>query len=249
MHDIKALENKWLAYQAKKRKPWYFISLLGIFFILFLFFIIYKSNLQFNLSKYFNNTTKSSKGFLSSLNKNENQLVLVNPALTRLETTDVYSLDKIIIPATTNSESKNIQSSDLLVDIPILDNENESAAKETFTSKNHKRKNHLDIIETSSLSAYKDVETRFYQSHDIDDALFLAKSYYKRANYKKAIHWAYETNKLDGKLEESFLIFVKSKMKLGQKNEAVSILNQYLRHSNSNNARALLTQIINNKFN
>jgi len=78
--------------------------------------------------------------------------------------------------------------------------------------------------------------------------LFLAKSYYKKENYKKAEQWALEANKMDGTLEESFLIFVKAKIKLGQINEAKSLLNQYLKHSESKDTRVLLNKIQNNKF-
>jgi tetratricopeptide (TPR) repeat protein len=103
-------------------------------------------------------------------------------------------------------------------------------------------------METSSVTAYKDVEKRFSQSHDIDDALFLARSYYKKGNYKKAEHWALETNKVDPNMEESILIFVKSKIKLGRKNEAISILKSYLKRSNSQEAINLLHHIENNKI-
>lgn len=104
---------------------------------------------------------------------------------------------------------------------------------------------HLDIIGTSSITAYEDVEKRFLQSHDIDDALFLAKSYYKRLNYEKAVYWAFEVNKLDQNVEESVLIFIESKVKLGQRNEAILLLKNYLNKSDSEAGKILLERIEN----
>ncbi len=121
---------------------------------------------------------------------------------------------------------------ELLVDIPVLEEEN--------------NKTQLNIIGTSSVVAYEDVEKRFAQSHDIDDALFLANGYYKRGDYIKSAYWALETNKLDSDVEESIFIFVESKIKSGQVNEGISILKKYMKQSNSEEAKKLLFRIENN---
>ena len=121
---------------------------------------------------------------------------------------------------------------ELLVDIPVLEEEN--------------NKTQLNIIGTSSVVAYEDVEKRFAQSHDIDDALFLANGYYKRGDYIKSAYWALETNKLDADVEESIFIFVESKIKSGQVNEGISILKKYMKQSNSEEAKKLLFRIENN---
>ncbi len=146
-----------------------------------------------------------------------------------------------------NSEKEPInqlaKTSDMLVDIPILDIKEKSEVVD-----DNRKKVHLNIIETSSVSAYEDVEKRFHQSHDIDDALFLARSYYKKGNYDKSESWAYEVNKIDNNLEEGLLIFIKSKFKLKRKNDALSILNNYLKKSNSVEAKNLLNKIENNEL-
>jgi hypothetical protein len=121
---------------------------------------------------------------------------------------------------------------ELLVDIPLLEEEH--------------NKTQLNIIGTSSVVAYEDVEKRFAQSHDIDDALFLANGYYKRGDYIKSAYWALETNKLDSNVEESIFIFVESKIKSGQVNEGISILKKYMKQSNSEEAKKLLFRIENN---
>ena len=127
------------------------------------------------------------------------------------------------------------ESMEIVEDIPIPEN--------VKTIKEPKVKMHLNIIETTSLSAYKDVAKRFNQSHDTDDSLFLAKSYYRKGNYKKAEYWALQTNKVNENIEESWLIFAKSKVKLGRKNEAIRILTVYIKKSNSVEAKSLLDKI------
>jgi hypothetical protein len=107
----------------------------------------------------------------------------------------------------------------------------------------HQDKIHLEVIDASNVAAYEDIEKRFLQNRDIDDALFLARSYYKQGKYQKAEYWAFETNKLDESLEESILIFVQSKVKLNHINEAISILKNYIEKSNSQNAVELLYQL------
>ncbi|MEA1953304.1 MAG: CDC27 family protein [Campylobacterota bacterium] len=106
-----------------------------------------------------------------------------------------------------------------------------------------KPKVHLNIIETSSEEAYDDVSKRFMLTHNIDDSLFLAKSYYNKKDYKKAIYWAFETNKIDADIDESWFILVNSKVKLGHKNEAIGILTKYIKRTNSAEANNLLYKI------
>jgi len=222
MYDIKPLEEEWKKYQHKKRKPFYFIiTLLVILFIMVIFYNSLNMNLNF-LHKHINNI---SLGKLSEVSNEIEKNILLNDSLTRLEVKDISS----------NSGAKINLNSDILVDIPILE-------EEIQVPNISRGKVHLDIIETSSLKAYEDVEKRFLQSHDIDDAFFLAKSYYKKKNYNKAAYWALETNKIDDNLEESLFIFVKSKIKLGKKSEALSILRSYIKRTDSNNAKKLLLQ-------
>jgi len=244
MYDMKPLEEEWLKYQKKKRKPLYIFFLFLVITVLVTVFLLTKNDIKIDIfEKYLHNLdTRPNENILFSKEK-RNNFILINDALKRLE---IAELDTSKFTNNVKKQSINSISSDVLVDIPILDQEDEDIVSQSEDT--NKKKVHLNIIETTSLSAYADVEKRFHQSHDIDDALFLAKSYYKKESYKKAEHWALEANKLDSSLEESFLIFVKSKLKLGKVNEVKSILNQYLKHSESKDARDLLNKIENNKF-
>ncbi len=233
MYDIKPLESEWKKYRKKRQKPWYIGGF--IFLILGLLAITFSGNVKIDLSRltaYFK-TLKSNE---LQVQKEVKSNVLLDHALDTLET-EKY------IPIETVEEKKNkISAPNILVDIPVLEEVRQPMNENV--SKNRK-KVHIDIIETSSVTAYKDVEKRFLQSHDVDDSLFLAKSYYKKGHYKEAEYWALETNKIDEHIEESVLIFVKAKAKLGHKNEAESILTKYIRKTASQEAKNVLFRIKN----
>jgi len=244
MYDIELLENEWKKYRRKKLKPWYFTLVVVIFILVpsVLFLINKKIDLS-ALSGYFqysNETTSYEESSTDTTikNKKTKSSVLVDNALDRLETKETESL----IEVTDKPAKKSVN---ILVDVPMLDDTDSTLYEEDSTER---PKVHLDIVESANVTAYKDVEQRFMQSHDIDDALFLARSYYKKGDYKKSEFWALETNKLDENSEESLFIFVKSKVKLGRKNEAVAILNEYIKMSNSQEGKKLLEEIENNKL-
>lgn len=242
MYDIKPLEEEWKKYRKKRQKPWYIGGF--VFLILALFVIAFSGKINIDISSltaYFNTVKNNTLPMAKDVKSN----VLLNPSLDVLEidkpvVIDAVEAKKSIVIETV--EKKEVNTPNILVDIPVLEdvkqpvNENESREK---------KKVHIDIIETSSVTAYKDVEKRFLQSHDVDDSLFLAKSYYKKGLYDKAQHWALETNKIDENIEESIFIFVKAKAKLGHKNEAVSILTNYISRTASQEAKNLLFRIKN----
>ncbi|HEY9129827.1 MAG TPA: CDC27 family protein, partial [Sulfurovum sp.] len=222
-----------------------YITLVGIIFILVpIFFFLLNGKIDFSVLKsYFNSSnvsqTYEKESTSTTSNSKAKSTVLVNSALDRLETNEKENL----IEVAQSTEKKQVN---ILVDVPMLDGEDNTEYEEEVTR--DKPKVHLDIVETTNVTAYKDVERRFMQSREIEDALFLARSYYKKGDYKKSENWALEANKLDEGSEESLLIFVKSKVKLGRKNEAVSILKGYINMTDSQEGKKLLYKIENNKL-
>ena len=93
-----------------------------------------------------------------------------------------------------------------------------------------------------------DAERRFKQHNSPALSLFLARQYYARKQYKKSYNYALITNQLDKEVEDSWLIFARSLVKLGKKEKAIKTLKEYIRYSNSTNAKLLLSEITNGKF-
>jgi len=240
MYDIKPLESEWKKYRKKKLKPWLIASVALI--VLSILGIMLLPNTKIDFSKFdtsfmmTSNSTPSEDKKVENTNRKIKSYVLINNALSKLE------IEKNVMDQVNTAAN---DATNTFVDIPILDGKQEKGVR---YGQKGRAKVHLDIVESSSITAYKDVEKRFKKSHDIDDSLFLARSYYKKGNYKKSEYWALETNKIDPNIEESILLFVKSKLKLGRKNEAISILKSYLKKSNSQEARNLLYRIENNKI-
>ena len=243
MYDIERLENEWKQYRKKKLKPWYIGFLVSLVLAVILIVVFVNEKVDFNAFKHYFQTSNDPIIFeATSGNEQESKSsVLVNKALDRLETKENVINDSMI----TVVEKPVKKPVNILVDIPVLEDTGTLNAGDIHQNK---PKVYLDIVESTSVTAYEDVEKRFMQSHDIDDALFLARSYYKKGDYKKSEYWALETNKLDENSEESLFIFVKSKVKLGLKNEAISILTDYLKVTNSPEGKKLLYQIENNKL-
>lgn len=104
------------------------------------------------------------------------------------------------------------------------------------------------ITMENSMQDIKDAEKRFQKHNSPALSLFLARQYYKRGMYSKAYNYALITNQLDTEIEDSWLIFARSLVKLGKKQDAVKALREYIRFSHSNNATMLLNDIQTGKF-
>jgi len=241
MYDIKPLEEEWSRYKKKKMKPWYVLIVSFLLVSLFaLVFLNYKDIILSKLSNLDNNTSVP-------LNKPIQAIVLVDKALTTLE------VKTETIKKETNNNKPEIKT-DISpeVDDPmryqhpnakkVAISVTEPIQQPVVVEKPRKRM-HLDIKQTTSASAYKDVENRFSDTSDVDDSLFLARTYFDKGNNKKAIYWALQTNKINPNIEESWLIFASAKARSGHKNEAIRILSSYIKRSNSYEAKALLKRL------
>jgi hypothetical protein len=214
MYDIDILEEEWKQYKRKKYRPWIF-TIIGFILIVVLITVFFDSKglNSFSFDKEKADLTKEK------VEKN----ILVDGPLINLEEKNTASVvETPLVEVATEDEISN--PSQISTDIP----------KKTLQIK---------VVEANDKNAFKEVAKRFRLGHDIDDSLFLAKSYYAIGDYKKAEYWALQTNKVDENIEESWLIFVKAKIKRGQKNEALRILNMYIKRTNSTEAKVLRERI------
>jgi hypothetical protein len=110
-------------------------------------------------------------------------------------------------------------------------------------SKSVKNTMSLEIVDSDSTKIVKDIEKRFEESNNFDDALFLSKYYYKKKNYKKASYWALQANMIDSTIEDSWILFAKSKVLQGHRVEALRVLQAYYDKTGSEQAKELLDLI------
>jgi tetratricopeptide (TPR) repeat protein len=218
MYNIKILEDEWKKYNRKKKRPWIVAGILS-FIVLLGGALIYSRPSLIESLFHKQTISKSDKPDHTAPPK-------------------VFVDSDIVTPA--QKEKKHFSQ-----DIPLGSEAGETEVQESqnTTSGNRDKGFHIEVVEAGNHDAYREVEKRFRLGHDIDDSLFLAKAYYLKGNYKKAEYWALQTNKINDNIEESWLIFAKAKVKRGQNNEAVRILDAYIKRSNSIEAKALLEKI------
>ena len=242
MYDIKPLEEEWDKYQKKKRKPYMIIGVLILLAGTGVGVLYYTKGIDFLLMERNSTEPKIEKKELAFIeNKSLDKLEIEKPeqiaeASETSETSDEIVEDLPLSSDRPIRKKPRVKMNIVTTEMPTV--KKNVAEKE----KPHKRV-HLTITETSTSSAYKDVAERFRETHDTDDSLFLARTYYNMGKYKKAEYWALQTNNVNSTIEESILIFAKAKVKLGHKNEAIRILSKYIKGSDSAEAKALLKQI------
>lgn len=107
------------------------------------------------------------------------------------------------------------------------------------------------IIQIKRDSSKLDIDKlvkRFEKKKDPRLSLFIAEKYYANKKYKEAYDYALITNQIDPNLEQSWILFSKTLVKLGQKERAIRTLTKYINYSKSSNAKLLLDDIKTRKF-
>lgn len=98
-------------------------------------------------------------------------------------------------------------------------------------------------IESQEINSISYLKEKFDTTHNIVFALMLAEEYYLSKNYLESNKWALIANNIDADNEKSWIWFAKSKVKLGQKEDAILALKTYLKNTKSQAAQSLLNQI------
>ncbi len=98
-------------------------------------------------------------------------------------------------------------------------------------------------FQSTSVNYVETMKKKFARSKNSRDALLLAKAFYKKGAFKEAEQWSLTANEINANLDESWLLFAKSKAKLGKKQEAINILAKYYKQNKSSKVKALLGQI------
>lgn len=99
----------------------------------------------------------------------------------------------------------------------------------------------VNIQVTSASNEESVLREQFLKTNNPTIALELARLNFKNNNFKEAIKWSLAANDIDNSLEESWIIFAKSKYKLKQSDDAIKALREY----NKNLNKALINELIN----
>jgi tetratricopeptide (TPR) repeat protein len=115
----------------------------------------------------------------------------------------------------------------------------------THTPK-YRQKKRIEI-RSSSLNYMSIMKEKFYKHKNPREAILIAKAYYRAGNYAKSEEWALRANHLNRSLDESWLLFAKSKNMLGEHEEAIKILRAYYAKSKSPKAKLLIKKLLKEK--
>ena len=267
MYDIPQLEKKWRKYKRKKiQKPIIIASVIAVIGVgLGLLTTTYlnktkdvvattKVNSTQNVNNQISNNVQNSNTQKANEqaivitrveNKNANPLVNVQPTKPQAQ------IGVNIDPQKEDAQSANIIdiSKAEIVKPNVPDDEIRVIGFDSKEKKNIKKKYEDILVPSQSQENIKnrekiaEIEERFKSYQDPKDSLELSKIYYKNADYKKAESWAVSTNNIDGDIEESWLIFAKSRAKQGDRKDAIKVLQSYYDETNSAKAKALLVKI------
>jgi len=106
----------------------------------------------------------------------------------------------------------------------------------------------LSLNRNESKIDIESVERRFKETSNSNLGLFIARYHYDHGNYSEAYNFSLKTNNLNNKIDESWIIFAKSLVKLGRVEQAKKTLQLYISDSNSESARSLLDSIEQGSF-
>ncbi|MDP2076503.1 MAG: hypothetical protein Q8N01_10900 [Sulfuricurvum sp.] len=85
-----------------------------------------------------------------------------------------------------------------------------------------------------------ELEERFKNNSNPNLGLYIARYHYDHGNYTESYNYALKTNAISSTMEESWLIFAKSLVKLGKEDQAKKTLQLYISNSNSQSAKNYL---------
>jgi len=218
MLNIHELERKWLIYKFKSYIPHIVITISLV--IIFVVLIIFNLKPKdITLSKEQNNIQNIKK--LDNIKEEINQdKLILKPSYTFIHNiqTSINIKKEIYIP------------------------------KQQIIIKTQNNKNILNIKRQNTKDDISIILKRFNNNKNPALSLFIAKRYYEIKDYKKSYKYAFITNELDNKIEDSWILFIKSMIKLDQKNKAIKTLKKYIQHTNSSTAKILLDEIYSGKI-
>ena len=256
MLDIKKLERRWLKYKLKSYAPYLVIAIL--FLLSFITFFIWNDvdkNTQKPILK--NPITKPSQPLASTVHTsvNDENTTMLEPSMDFVqsfqntpiqeETTIVPSAVKNKLPQSSTSIppvpkklSMPEYSPSTVTPPPVIPTNLKTKNQESL-SINRNNESKLDINE---------LQRRFKETSNANLGLFIARYYYDHGNYDEAYNYALKTNNVNNRIDESWIIFSKSLVKLGRADQAKKTLQLYIQQSNSESARGLLDAIERGNF-
>jgi tetratricopeptide (TPR) repeat protein len=259
MINTRQLEKKWYKYKAKK----IFSFLFGFLFILLSFAGLYYAYIKYTEEK---SKDMLGEGVLTRVELSDDikeKLNVEEDKTPKMIESDIVSkIEKVslepVIPIIDMEKEERKVSHRISLKKPVSSHRKTTVKKHikakpsayltanelaTVNTSLDSRKIKKINMTTSSINYIETIKQKFIKTKKPREALLLAKAYYAKKEYSKSEEWALRANKLNSQLDESWLMFAKSKVKLGKRDEALKILVSYYRKTHSSTAKALIEKI------
>ncbi len=273
MLNIHKLERKWLTYKIKSFIP-YVMIVISIIIILITIFIFLENKPKTDVTPnsvpdktpkiVLAKTTKVIDLETKSVTQKESIPTVVNPQPEEKIPPAIKSEKTTMTPSfnfLNKLQDKRVQkhtpkqlSPQKIVSInkatPVLSPKKEPVTPPKPIDKT-KEKEISTSINISTRNTYTDIDDvikRFHKNNNPALSLFIAKKYYELGDYRKSYNYSLITNEINNNIEESWIIFAKSLVKLDKKDVAIKVLKEYIKHSRSNRAMLLLDRIESGKY-
>lgn len=254
MLDILNLERRWLKYKIKTYLP--YVTASGIILLLLIsFFILFTSDSSQSAKEIeqipapvMPNSIEVPQTLPISVSKNipittpsvqevPSQVIIhktVEPAAVSLKQ------NTSTIPTHISVPKKTIQLSSPKILQPV---ENTTPSAPMPANASSKEEKLLVINRNESKLDVDSLQQRFKETSNPNLGLFIARYHYDHGNFSEAYNYALKTNAVNSRIDESWIIFSKSLVKLGKTEQAKKTLEFYIPQSNSENAKTLLDSI------
>jgi len=165
-----------------------------------------------------------------NLNGNSVDLNIVEDDFDNLESLDLSNIKLATIETVVKS--------------PVVMKKDIVIGSSAISSKVESKKSDRVIITSGNVKSLSFIKKKFYATNNINFSLMISEKFLEQKKYKKALIWALISNEIDDKNENSWILFAKSKMKMGKKQDAINALNAYLKNNHSTNVKNLLDDIV-----
>jgi multisubunit Na+/H+ antiporter MnhC subunit len=252
MLDIKNLERRWLKYKVKSFLPYITVAILSITLLIGISIWMGSKKTETKpivQQKIISPSLNITKPTISTTEENT---TFIEPSMEFVQSfQNTQPLSEVSTPTAVGIKKSIQQPTNTAITTPKTITMPEYAPAPTAistVSRTITNNKSLSINRDESKLDINTLERRFKETSNANLGLFIARYYYDRGDYNEAYNYALKTNSTNDKIDESWIIFSKSLVKLGRTDQAKKTLQVYISQSNSENARGLLDMIENGNF-
>jgi hypothetical protein len=252
MLDIKNLERRWLKYKVKSFLPYITVAILSLTLLIGISIWIVSTKAETKPIVQQKIVSPSLNITKPTISTTEDNTTFIEPSMEFVQSfQNTQPLSEVSAPTAAGIKKSIQQPTNTGLTTPKTITMPEYSPAPTVVptvSKTNNNNKSLSINRDEAKLDINTLERRFKETSNSNLGLFIARYYYARGDYNDAYNYALKTNDTNDKIDESWIIFSKSLVKLGKTDQAKKTLQLYISQSNSENAKALLEMIENGTF-